>query len=498
MNTTTIEEEYAIIERNLKDSTQHQHVEKALQAIIPLVATASADSLLSLLIQCSEHSNRFVREGVYDVICAALVKAPAGWECDRLAALLRYGLADNWSQVRYAASRATRSFMVEVTKQPAKWYPTLLPPLCLNRHYIADGVRNYTMETWRMVVGLKGKDLIAQNMSSVVEYYEVQAEADNHAVREAACQCICETAMRIDKDAVRPFVPRLLRTLLSAFNDESWPVRDVACLSSSAFVEQFPSECEGFLEELYPLWLYQCGDPIPSVRTHAATALGNVLRGYKEPVRVKLLPLMEEMLHAVELQKAEISASTYSNVTTFAVAKRVHDNDEAVHVDQTMYSCGSLAPRMNKGSARPKFCGCSGGGAGLKRTDDPWFMTDCAVYLLKEWGTIYPADVAKWAPQIVKIVECTQFVHHVKLWCSVYQCLPSILQALKDFPDEQSKLLSGMTPKMFEAISCGNELAAFAAAQCILDLQKENLLGFNDKLSEPHQQLMKTDPIFRK
>lgn len=59
-----------------------------------------------------------------------------------------------------------------------------------------------------------------------VQFYVTQSEADNHAVREAACACIAELATKLDKDRVRPHVSKLLDTLKVCFQDDSWPVRD--------------------------------------------------------------------------------------------------------------------------------------------------------------------------------------------------------------------------------------------------------------------------------
>lgn len=49
-------------------------------------------------------------------------------------------------QVRFAASVATRSLMKHAG---GEWreevlFPQLLPPMCLNRYYVAEGVRNYS------------------------------------------------------------------------------------------------------------------------------------------------------------------------------------------------------------------------------------------------------------------------------------------------------------------------------------------------------------------
>lgn len=59
-----------------------------------------------------------------------------------------------------------------------------------------------------------------------VSYYIEATGADNHAVREAACACIAELALKLTTDAVRQHVPRLLHALTVCFTDDSWPVRD--------------------------------------------------------------------------------------------------------------------------------------------------------------------------------------------------------------------------------------------------------------------------------
>lgn len=36
-------------------------------------------------------------------------------------------------------------------------FPILLPGMCLNRYYVAEGVRLYSQETWRLVMGDDGR-----------------------------------------------------------------------------------------------------------------------------------------------------------------------------------------------------------------------------------------------------------------------------------------------------------------------------------------------------
>lgn len=67
------------------------------------------------------------------------------------------------AQVRYAASVAARSFLEGLPKAAHdEVLPTLLPPMCLNRYYEAEGVRRYSQATWREIMGDAGRDKVAQ------------------------------------------------------------------------------------------------------------------------------------------------------------------------------------------------------------------------------------------------------------------------------------------------------------------------------------------------
>lgn len=83
---------------------------------------------------------------------------------------LAKGLSDNWSQVRLSASVAARNFLLSLPNDEARllFYPVLLPRMCLNRYYAADGVRIYSQETWRQVTGTAGKELVEQFIGKLV------------------------------------------------------------------------------------------------------------------------------------------------------------------------------------------------------------------------------------------------------------------------------------------------------------------------------------------
>jgi len=68
--------------------------------------------------------------------------------------VLAAGLADNWSQVRYAASIAARALLLALPLDELQlWLGTLLPRLLLNRKYVAEGVRRHAEESWRLLIG---------------------------------------------------------------------------------------------------------------------------------------------------------------------------------------------------------------------------------------------------------------------------------------------------------------------------------------------------------
>lgn len=65
-------------------------------------------------------------------------------------------------------------------------------PFCTaaSRYYVADGVRLYCQDTWRLVMGNDGRSKVAQFVAPLVVHYIEQSKASNHAAREAACACI--------------------------------------------------------------------------------------------------------------------------------------------------------------------------------------------------------------------------------------------------------------------------------------------------------------------
>jgi HEAT repeat len=296
--------------------------------------------------------------------------------------ILKAGLADNWSQVRMAASVLNRVFwstLQETCQFPIEnlqlLYPVLVPRMCLNRFYLAQGVKLYSHQTWKLIFPENGVEVVAQSIASIVRYYVQMCDADNHVVREAACQAVAELSVKIGMDeqhsaVLQPHVTILLQALLMCFHDESWPVRDEACLACGTFCRAYPEECRVELETLWTRWTEQLTDQIWSVRADAAVALGQACQAYGQDFFDRLMQFIKETLPSAKNQPT-MSMEEY---------KALQNNMEA-HTDSQLYSCGSLAPKLKKKAGAGRI-GCSN--CGITRPKQPWEATDGCLYLIRE------------------------------------------------------------------------------------------------------------------
>ncbi|XP_078313834.1 uncharacterized protein LOC111130281 [Crassostrea virginica] len=459
---------------------------KCLQSVVDncghLFNECVDQELLKLIFQALDHTNRFVRETGY-YVCSSLVsigvkdKETLALEeenavyrhGEQFARYMAKGLADNWSQVRLASSVATRKFLQSLPTEEvkAKFYPILIPRMCLNRYYVAEGVRIYSQDTWRMVTEGAGKHLVEKYIDDVVAYYIEATGADNHAVREAACACIAELGSKIDREVVRPHIPELLEALLICFNDDSWPVRDAACVACGNFVLCFPEESRSSMPALYPLFYNNLQDNIPSVRQGAALALANVAQVYGQESYEEILKKVKEGLEGVKDQPE--TTEKYSNLdkgpATYSVAKKLRDNDMDLHTDKQMYSCGSLAPKMMKGTR--------GGGCmdhKFRKPPEPWELADGCVHLVAELShnAELTSQVSDLLPLLAKASSLHHYNHHVNFLETVCKQLPNIAKNLgkRYFKPHLEQFFDCI----FYSITCDNALTASAASQCLNQL----------------------------
>lgn len=489
------------------DTAGWKNLETSMKGFQEMVVGCGAEfqsefstELLQLISTTLNHTNRFVREtGFY--VCASLISACGTIEHssdtdvdhamdvdevaveaadvdmsqdspilifgETLSKELCSGLSDNWSQVRLSALTATRNFLLALPPyQREQFYPGLLPRLCLNRYYLAEGVRLYSQRAWAEIMGTRGCELVSEYLQQVVGYYIECTQADNHAVREAACQCIAELAKKISSSVLQPHVQSLLSTLIECFYDESWPVRDMACVAAGSFILSYPQDSRSSLSVLLPLFYQNLEDPISSVRQGAAIAIANVVRAYGQEILPELITRIKTSVDNIKNQPEE--SEKYGNLdtgpATYGVAKRSRDNDPELHENQTMYSCGSLAPKMSRGGG-----GCSGGSK-FRKPSEPWELADGCVHLVGELANVKycESSMGELLSVIARAYSMKHYVNHISLFETICTRISTISQVI------DKRILKNQLEAFFDLIfyclESENSLASYASEQCLITL----------------------------
>ena len=438
---------------------------------------------------------------------------------------LKGTLADNWSQVRMAGSVLCRRFVRALLKiyksrngdnedgededltlfeaATGDLVPMLLPRMCLNRFYLAQGVKLYSQETWKEVFGSHahaadedglhssaetrgggGLGAVARNAAPLCRYYSKMCDADNHAVREAACQGVAELAQKVGQhplyaEYLSPYVNMLLQALLMCFHDESWPVRDEACLACGTFCIAYAEECRPELPTLFERWTEQLTDQIWSVREDAAVALGDAVTAYGPEMLEKVLAVVRKSLPAAKDQPP-MSREEYKKL----------QNDVTAHTGNQVYSCGSLAPKLRKGGAGR--IGCSS--CVVDRPKQPWEATDGAIYLLRELCTRFPnmddterEDVVLGdkilLPLMTELADVARLSHYPQsddLRTTLFKQLPQIAESMgkRRFKGLYLDLFIELISKNLDDRhgTGASQLSIHAAGQCCEEIAK--LIGF--------------------
>ena len=69
--------------------------------------------------------------------------------------------------MRFAACECARAFLLAAGRHAPDYFPAILPHLCFNRHDVAEGVRSYSLETWKAVLHTEGPTQVARCMPQV-------------------------------------------------------------------------------------------------------------------------------------------------------------------------------------------------------------------------------------------------------------------------------------------------------------------------------------------
>jgi len=439
---------------------------------------------------CVTHVNRHVRAAALAVLeqwvksaeSEAQLLAKTGALRATCKSVLKPGLADNWSQVRMAASVLCRVMWLILLKRSENEpddlqdvFAAILPRMCLNRFYLAQGVKLYSHETWKLVFPEGGMEQVVRYLPAIVRYYVKMCDADNHVVREAACQAIAELADRVGSDeehrpVLQEHVHVLLQALLMCFHDESWPVRDEACLACGTLCRSFPEDCRPEFKTLWERWTEQLTDQIWSVRQDAAVALADALVAYGEdiwePMKNDLIP---KILPAARDQPA-MTREEY----------KAHINSAEAHTNSQLYSCGSLAPKLKKKAGAGRI-GCSN--CGIDRPKAPWEATDGCIYLIRELCFLSSVDAPPCAvtfddnvllPLLTELADVCRVQHFPQadeLRTTLWRQLPPMASALgkQRFKRLYLEIFLDLLCRDLQSRTA-SQLAQHAAGQCAAEL----------------------------
>lgn len=243
------------------------------------------------------HMNRHIRQVTFEFIHVVMNQALPGslrWvNGDRIEMLchcVSAGLADDFSQVRLPATYAAKYYLISLNDGDRDMYawPKLLPRVCLNRYYPADGVKSASQEAWAAVTKGSGRALVTQHIAEAFDYYDAMTKNNSHLICEAACWVLGELGSIIDAEAVAPFLQRLLNLLGVCLGDDSWQVRGAACVATGRVIKAHPyATCEVACEKFLPLWVHHLNDYIWALRSDSAAALGVAFRSPAERLSVE-------------------------------------------------------------------------------------------------------------------------------------------------------------------------------------------------------------------
>jgi len=267
-------------------------------------------------------------------------------------------------------------------------------------------------------------------------------------------------------DTFKDQVSLLLQALLMCFHDESWPVRDEACLACGILCRSYPEECRPELKTLWERWTEQLTDQIWSVRQDAAVALGDALQAYGVEFLEKLKKLIAKILPAAREQPA-MTQEEY----------KAHQNDMESHTDSQLYSCGSLAPKLRKAGAGR--IGCSS--CGINRPKAPWEATDGCIYLIRELVLIGTAEDSRTPlsddyllplmQELADVCRVQHFPQSSDLRATLWRQLPTMASALgkQRFKRLYFEVFLDLMFSNMESRSA-SQLSIHAAGQCAEEL----------------------------
>eukprot|EP00347_Sterkiella_histriomuscorum_P007190 403349918 len=435
---------------------------------------------------CSNHSNRHIRELIQQLILVVLSSVQKdkveSFDLIYYANFISQGMADNWSQVRFAASHSARK-IYELASEDQKQSidKLLLPRICFNRHYMAEGIKIYNQDTWKQVVGQEGKQYLAKLNEEVTEFYITQLKSENFQVREVATECLDEIFKNVASqqlNAYKPKLNRIVSNLLESIKDIQWQVRKgVAITLSEIFkiydISDFEKEQ---LEAVQQLALKYLSENIPTVREACAILCG-VIALKNQDFKAELLKYLQENLLKAKQQQP---IKPFSNIP-YGVKFDVDSKTQVEEQKQPALIIPNVATHL-QGIEDPGFA----------RQQELWELSDGSVYLLREIvKQLDQKELSKMLQNLPDLGFLDQFTESSLLKENYFKSLNEIIKSVgkKVFrPYLELFLDSAFRSAKDDRYNC-----QFPAQQFIMTLIKEYGEGIMKAVVESHDDRLLRD-----
>jgi hypothetical protein len=382
-----------------------------------------------------------------------------------IVAALSKGMEDNWCQIRRAAVHAAKTFLLSDlyyrvssptgtsvnSKTPVSTCSTgdgsgegigikmegaltedcwskLLPGLCMNRFYVADGVNTIAREIWHEIINKNGngREMVVEYLTEIIDHYIAMSQASNHMVSEAALLALSELLLRMPRESLLHYIPRITRNILECVHSDSWPVRDSATISSGSLVKCYPEETAEYLDVFLDSWTVSVSSAIWSVRENSSSAFGDALSSKNTEVRTlvlkkilghlntnlmaakKELAIGEKVAQFISPDMLKFMAENEKRILKMAIKqqenKSEHKNLNESSIDGEEYRRGIRLGGKGLGS-----WGCC-----LDcmdpRSGSPWEVSDGCIYLIKDLCSSHPDEALRFLSKVYDLL----FLEHYK------------------------------------------------------------------------------------
>jgi len=423
--------------------------------------TLALRACVQLLEIAGQHMNRHIHESALEFIDIIYKSANGHYEVLIESALSgRYanasmktiaaGLENNWSQLRLAAARSTGIFFTAYSIAPIlvesrhhiaplvtaicsemNALEYILPRLCMNRFYVADGVKMHAISSWRAMVDTNGKELLSSVIKSAIDYYVDMAKSKSHMVSEAACAALSEVGCRLEIQVVRPHLSTIFSSLLECLASDSWPIRDAASISLSALVEVHSASLKelGYLNNLIDLWLKNVGDHIWSLRANAAKAIGVLLNCSVPEIRSEAVKRTVDHLK-LHLDNA-LRDSMNKNIV-FMNSKLEHALTVKSIPKQTHGLKNDLAENGKASNINLRRRGAWGCclDCEVDKEGTPFDASDGCVYLLVELAKCMEGEASPFIPVLFQLLDTMQYKNADRLHTTIFDQTDNLVKAL--------------------------------------------------------------------